>query len=90
PARLGVALSAIALAALAGCANLGNSHSTQTLTQPGQLASAQTLPSQGGQWPTMNWVDQFNDPQLHALVDEAIKDNPNLQVAFARVRASRA
>ena len=28
PARLGVALSAIALAALAGCANLGNSHST--------------------------------------------------------------
>ena len=33
PARLGVALSAIALAALAGCANLGNSHSTQTLTQ---------------------------------------------------------
>lgn len=90
PARLGLALSAVTLAVLAGCANLGNSHSTQTLTQPGQLASAQTLPSQGGQWPTMNWVDQFNDPQLHALVDEAIKDNPNLQVAFARVRASRA
>jgi len=90
PARLGVALSAATLAVLAGCANLGNSHSTQTLTTPGQLASAQSLPSQGGQWPSQNWVDQFNDPQLRALVDEAIKDNPNLQVAFARVRASRA
>lgn len=90
PARLAVALSSITLAVLAGCANLGNSHSTQTLTSPGQLASAQTLPSQGGQWPSQNWVDQFNDPQLRALVDEAIKDNPNLQVAFARVRASRA
>ncbi|CAJ0782220.1 Outer membrane protein OprM [Ralstonia psammae] len=90
PARLGVALSAVTLAVLAGCANLGNSHSTQTLTTPGQLASAQSLPSQGGQWPSQNWVDQFNDPQLRALVDEAIKDNPNLQVAFARVRASRA
>ncbi len=90
PARLGVALSAVTLAVLAGCANLGNSHSTQTLTAPGQLASAQSLPSQGGQWPSQNWVDQFNDPQLRALVDEAIKDNPNLQVAFARVRASRA
>lgn len=41
PARLGVALSAVTLAVLAGCANLGNSHSTQTLTTPGQLASAQ-------------------------------------------------
>jgi len=90
PARLGVALSAVALAALAGCANLGNSHSTQTLNSPGQLASTKTLPSQGGQWPSQNWVDQFNDPQLRALVDEAVKDNPNLQVAFARVRASRA
>ncbi|UGS92120.1 AdeC/AdeK/OprM family multidrug efflux complex outer membrane factor [Ralstonia wenshanensis] len=90
PARLGVALSAVTLAVLAGCANLGNSHSTQTLTTPSQLASTQSLPSQGGQWPSQNWVDQFNDPQLRALVDEAIKDNPNLQVAFARVRASRA
>ncbi|OCS47568.1 AdeC/AdeK/OprM family multidrug efflux complex outer membrane factor [Ralstonia pickettii] len=90
PARLGVALSAVTLAVLAGCANLGNSHSTQTLTTPGQLASTQSLPSQGGQWPSLDWVDQFNDPQLRALVDEAIKDNPNLQVAFARVRASRA
>jgi NodT family efflux transporter outer membrane factor (OMF) lipoprotein len=90
PARLGVALSAVTLAVLAGCANLGNSHSTQTLTTPEQLASTQSLPSQGGQWPSQNWVDQFNDPQLRALVDEAIKDNPNLQVAFARVRASRA
>ncbi|WP_347334275.1 efflux transporter outer membrane subunit, partial [Ralstonia pseudosolanacearum] len=64
--------------------------STQTLTAPGQLASDRTLPSQGGQWPSQNWVDQFNDPQLRALVDEAIHDSPNLQVAFARVRASRA
>lgn len=90
PARLAVALSAITVAVLAGCASLGNSHSTQTLTSPEHLASAQTLPSQGGQWPSMNWVDQFNDSQLRALVDEAIHDNPNLQVAFARVRASRA
>ncbi|AOE89378.1 RND transporter [Ralstonia solanacearum] len=90
PARLAVALSAIALAALAGCADFGNAHSTQTLTAPGQLASDRTLPSQGGQWPSQNWVDQFNDPQLRALVDEAIHDSPNLQVAFARVRASRA
>jgi len=85
-----LALTAIAAAVLAGCAAFGNSHSTQTMTAPEALASSQTLPAEHGQWPGMDWVDQFNDPQLRSLVDEAVKDNPNLQAAFARVEASRA
>lgn len=85
-----LALTAMAAAVLAGCAAFGDSQSTQTMTQPGQLASASTLPAQHGQWPSQDWVDQFHDPQLRALVDEAVHDNPNLQAAFARVEASRA
>ncbi|MDW3687030.1 efflux transporter outer membrane subunit [Cupriavidus sp. CV2] len=85
-----LALTALAAAVLAGCAAFGDSHSTQTVTAPASLASAQTLPSQHGQWPSLDWVDQFKDPQLRALVDEAVKDSPNLQAAFARVEASRA
>lgn len=84
------ALTALAAAALAGCAAFGNSHSTQVMTRPAALASAQTLPSEHGQWPTQDWVDQFGDAQLRALVDEAVKDSPNLQAALARVEASRA
>jgi len=85
-----LALTVLAAAVLAGCAALGNSHSTQTVTDPATMATAQTLPDEHGQWPTQDWVDQFRDPQLRALVDEAIKDNPSLQAAFARVEASRA
>ncbi|WP_420996687.1 efflux transporter outer membrane subunit [Cupriavidus sp. 30B13] len=85
-----LALSALAAALLAGCAAFGNSHSTQTVTAPAALASARTLPGEHGQWPTLDWVDQFNDPQLRSLVDEAVKDSPSLQAAFARVAASRA
>ncbi|CAG9180961.1 Outer membrane protein OprM [Cupriavidus laharis] len=85
-----LALTVMAVAVLAGCAAFGDSHSTQTMTEPGALASSQTLPAEHGQWPGMDWIDQFQDPQLRALVNEAVKDNPNLQVAFARVEASRA
>lgn len=84
------ALAAVAVSALAGCAAFGDAHGTQALRDPATLASATTLPSQSGQWPAMDWIDQFNDPQLRALVDEGVADSPNLQVAFARVEASRA
>ncbi len=79
----------MAAAVLAGCAALGNSHSTQTVADAA-MATSQTLPDEHGQWPSQDWVAQFKDPQLSALVDEAVKDNPNLQAAFARVEASRA
>ena len=85
-----LALTVLAAAVLAGCAALGNSHSTQTVADAGTLASSQTFTNEHGQWPTQDWVDQFHDPQLRALVDEAIQGNPSLQVAFARLAASRA
>lgn len=85
-----LALTAVAVAVLAGCAALGNSHSTQTVADPATMATSQTLPDEHGQWPSQDWVAQFKDPQLSALVDEAVKDNPSLQAAFARVEASRA
>ena len=90
-ARAGsLALTILAAAAISGCAALGNSHSTQTMAEPGTLASPQTFTADHGQWPSQDWVDQFHDPQLRALADEAVKDNPNLQIALARVEASRA
>ena len=85
-----LALTMVAAAVLAGCAALGDSHSTQTMKEPSSLASTQVLSGGHGQWPTQDWVDQFKDPQLRALVDEAVQDSPNLQVALARVQASRA
>lgn len=85
-----LALTLMAAAVLAGCAALGDSHSTQSMMPAESVASPQTFANEHGQWPSQDWVDQFRDPQLRALVDEAVKDNPNLQVAFARLEASRA
>src|SRR2546430_16100893 len=37
-----------------------------------------------------NWVGTFHDPELSALVADAIERNPDLKAAAARVEASRA
>src|SRR5256884_7119623 len=37
-----------------------------------------------------NWIHNFGDPELNALVADAIERNPDLKAAAARVEASRA
>ena len=36
-----------------------------------------------------NWIRTFGDPELTALVEDAVKRNPDLQAAAAKVEASR-
>ncbi len=38
-----------------------------------------------GDWPGVRWWTVFGDPQLDALVDEAMRGNPALRVARARI-----
>jgi multidrug efflux system outer membrane protein len=37
-----------------------------------------------------NWIRTFRDPELTALVADAVERNPDLKAAAARVEASRA
>ena len=37
-----------------------------------------------------NWIRNFGDPELNALVADAVERNPDLKAAAARVEASRA
>lgn len=37
-----------------------------------------------------NWIHNFHDPELTALVEDAVRRNPDLQAAAANVEASRA
>lgn len=88
------ALSAVCMAAavlgLAGCANYMGIHSDKTIAKPDAYATQRSLPNEGGQWPSTDWAAQFGDPQLTRLINEALKNNPNLQVAQARLAAARA
>ena len=88
-----LAATAALTLALAGCASGGGLHPDGTLTNPATLHSARSLAAvtdPEAVWPTKDWWSALGDPQLDALITEALKNNPGLAVADARARAAQA
>jgi len=79
--------------ALAGCVSSGGLHTTDTLTDAASLKSERSLANVSlspTAWPTQDWWVGFGDPQLTALIDEALKNNPSLADVEARARQAQA
>lgn len=82
--------AAAALLALGGCVPSGFMPSL-SLRAPADDALVHTAgPGANGAWPAPDWVKQLQDPQLDDLVAEASQNNPDLQVAQARLRIAQA
>jgi NodT family efflux transporter outer membrane factor (OMF) lipoprotein len=77
--------TAVAALALTGCANYSGIKSDKQMSSPAQYESGQSLPSQGGQWPSLDWANQFGDPQLPQLIAEALEGSPSIAQAQARI-----
>ncbi len=77
--------AAVAALALAGCANYFGIKSDKQIAPASQFETAQSLPAQGGKWPSLDWATQFGDAQLPKLIDEALADNPSIAQAQARI-----
>jgi len=63
-----------------------------TLESAAQLKMSRSVagvPVSPAAWPTSNWWEAFGDPQLNALVSEALADNPSLRTASARIRQAQ-
>ena len=92
--RLHLLAAATALTlALAGCASSGGLHSDGTLTDPHSLKAEQSLARlqvSPAAWPRADWWTGLGDPQLSALIDEALQNNPDLAMADARAREAQA
>jgi len=82
--RAAVAAAVTALA-LTGCANYIGIKSDKQMSSPAQFASTQSLPSESGHWPSLDWANQFGDPQLPQLITEALQGNPSIAQAQARL-----
>jgi NodT family efflux transporter outer membrane factor (OMF) lipoprotein len=78
-------LAAAAALGLAGCVNYSGIKSDHQLDAPASLETQESLPAEGGKWPSLDWSEQFGDPQLPKLIDEALKDNPDIAEARARI-----
>lgn len=80
--------TALALLFIAGCApDLGP---RPEFAKPSELASTASLTAPQAVWPSDNWWKSYNDSQLDQLIEEALRDSPDLKIAEAHIRASEA
>lgn len=95
---LPLATALLATALLAGCASTGGLSPANAPIDADTLAATRSLGGDGADngatanatFPDLQWWRAFGDPQLDALVAEALADAPGLQAADARARQAQA
>ena len=79
--------------ALAGCATSGGLQPHGSPIDPSSLKVERSLANvqvSDAAWPKQDWWTALGDPQLGALIAEALHDNPSLAEADARARQAQA
>ncbi|MBO1016781.1 efflux transporter outer membrane subunit, partial [Achromobacter sp. SD115] len=79
-------LTTVLVLALSGCA-LMESGSEPVATLDGAKLG---LTSQDTAWPDTRWWQRYGDPQLNALLDEGLANNPSMSAAQARLAKANA
>ncbi len=83
------AMLALATAVLSGCASTRGLQPELTPNHPDALTAGQSFKNakvSAAAWPTYDWWHTWGDPQLDALIAEALAGAPGLEAADARVR----
>jgi NodT family efflux transporter outer membrane factor (OMF) lipoprotein len=63
-------------------------HSSPAVKEVAQLESAQSFSAPETAWPGDGWWRVYQDPQLDALIGEALRGSPDLDLAQARLSAA--
>lgn len=80
-------LAAGALMLASGCAWIPAGDPPAEFLEPPELKETLAeVTSRLQQWPEDHWWKQFNNPELNGLIETALKDNPGLKAAAARLR----
>jgi NodT family efflux transporter outer membrane factor (OMF) lipoprotein len=89
-ARTALCLAALSLSA---CASMAGLHTRAQPLDPQRIATARSLSTvalSDASWPRQTWWTDLGDHQLDRLVERALRDQPGLRMAEARVRAAEA
>ncbi|MDH6148227.1 MULTISPECIES: efflux transporter outer membrane subunit [Paraburkholderia] len=83
--------------AVSACAQLPDMPQKPVAKDISRYETAHSLSADGGKqgstasaWPTDQWWLSYNDPQLNALIGEALQDEPTLAAAQARLHNAEA
>ena len=83
-------LLAVSLALASGCAQIPRLDPPPAMKKVDELGSSNSFAVPVAAWPTDQWWTVYGDTQLNALIDEALKNAPDLDLAQARLRAAAA
>lgn len=78
------------LLVLGGCAQMPEHVKSVEIKRLDQLGSEKSFTAAAITWPEDHWWRTYGDSQLDALIEEALRDSPNLAVAQARLRQAGA
>jgi NodT family efflux transporter outer membrane factor (OMF) lipoprotein len=83
-------LACSAAAILAACATPPDLGAAPQLSTPESYATIESFAAPVSAWPSDRWWEAYGDPQLNALIEEALADSPTLEAAQARLRRAQA
>lgn len=71
--------------ALTACVGTPKMDASPVMKDAQDYQSAQSLAAATTQWPEQNWWMAYGDTQLNQLIEEALKDSPDIQKAQGRL-----
>lgn len=87
-----LALAAVTLPFIYGCSAPDDinpaEHIDTTAVENSSLTLHTTLTP--AKWPSVNWWEKYQDPQLTSLINQALENNPDMPLADARLRQASA
>ncbi len=87
---MAVAIALLSGISLGGCAMLPETGALKCAKTSEQYESAASFAAPAGNWPAENWWQSYGDPQLASLVEEALRDAPDIAAVAARMRRAEA
>ena len=75
---------------LVGCAPLPPLAALTPLKPVSDYQVSRSFAAPGADWPSERWWEGYGDAQLVSLIDEALRDSPDLAAASARLRRAEA
>ncbi|MEF3090036.1 multidrug resistance outer membrane protein MdtQ [Raoultella scottii] len=76
--------------ALAGCAPSHDTGAPQQQQAPASHVATELPASVKNGWPQENWWQDYRDPQLNGLIQRALANAPDMQIADRRIRLAEA
>ncbi len=83
-------LLAVSLALASGCAQIPQLAAPPAMKKVDELGSSDAFAAPVAAWPGDQWWHAYGDPQLNALINEALHNAPDLELAQARLKAAAA